>query len=189
MKNITKTLTTVTVLALTGTLFSGCSQQEAQLANSLANSAVRSVGNPNSVNQLKTLASPAGVGMLQSQVIGAQMLANPAVLGVGAVSTAISEHHKAQNKKAFGDVTDMYVNSDKVNSGMEGMMVKAYNNKYGTHFTSMAQLQEATKIQGYNEKYHTKYRTLSEVRVDYNKRNGTHFKTDKAFRKWLADNR
>ena len=118
MKNITKKSKTITVLAATGALFSGCSQQEAQLASTLANSAANSVGNPHSVNQLKTLASPAGAGMLQSQVIGAQMLANPAVLGVGAVSTAISERNKAQNKKAFGDVSDMYVNSDKINSGM-----------------------------------------------------------------------
>jgi len=190
MRKTTTILKTVTALVVVGTLFTGCSQQEAQLAQSLAGSAASSMATPNtSVNTLNTLASPAGVGMAQSQIIGAQMLANPAVIGVGALSTAISEHNKAQNKKAFGDVTDMYVNSDKVNSGMEGMMVKAYNQKYGTKFTSMRQLQETEKIKGYNQKYGTKYSTLSELRVDYNKRNGTDFKTDTAFRKWMADNR
>ena len=188
MRKTTTILKTVIAMVAVGTLFSGCSQQEAQLAQSLVGSAA-SLATPNTSNTLNTLASPAGVGMAQSQVIGAQMLANPTVLGVGAVSTAISEHNKAQNKKAFGDVTDMYVNSDKMNSGMERMMVKAYNQKYGTKFTSMRQLQETEKIKGYNQKYGTKYSTLSELRVDYNKRNGTDFKTDTAFRRWMAENR
>ncbi len=183
-KTIVKTITTIVVI---GSIFTGCSQQEAQLANTLASSAVNASGTPNaSVNHMKTLASPAGAGMLQSQVVGAQMLANPAVLGVGAVSTAISEHNKAQNRKAFGNVSDMYVNSDLMNTQMEGMMVQAYNKKYGTHYKTMAQVQEVTKIQGYNKKYGTKYTTFSQVRVDYNKRKGTHFKTDNEFRTWLA---
>ena len=183
-KTIVKTITTIVVI---GSIFTGCSQQEAQLVNSLASSAVNSAGTPNvSVNHMKTLASPAGAGMLQSQVVGVQMLANPTVLGVGAVSTAISEHNKAQNRKAFGDVSDMYVNSDRMNTQMEGMMVQAYNKKYGTHYRTMAQVQEVTKIQGYNKKYGTKYTTFSQVRVDYNKRKGTHFKTDNEFRAWLA---
>jgi outer membrane murein-binding lipoprotein Lpp len=186
MKNRKTILTTVSALAVAGTLFSGCSQQEVQLASSLANSAAGSVGTHNApVNQLQTLSSPAGAGMLQSQVIGAQMLTNPAVLGVGAVSTAISEHNKAQNQKAFGNISSMYVNSDQINSRMEGMMVQAYNKKYGTQYRTMAQLQEAVMIEGYNEKCGTKYTTLSQVRVDYNKRKGTHFETDNEFRVWL----
>ncbi len=188
MKNTQTMVKTVTALAVIGSIFTGCSQQEAQLANSLASSAVNSVGTPNaSVNNLKTLASPAGAGMVQSQIVGAQMLMNPAVLGVGAVGTALSEHNKAQNRKAFGDVSNMYVNSDRVNNQMEGMMLQAYNKKYGTHYRTMAQAQEATKIQGYNKKYGTKYTTFSQVRVDYNKRKGTHFKTDNEFRAWIAN--
>ncbi len=179
-----KTITTITLI---GVMLTGCSQQEAQLANTLASSAVNTVGTPNSsVSNIKMLASPASVGMMQSQVIGAQMLMNPTVLGVSAVSGAISQKNMRQNTKAFGDMSDMYVNSDRTNSKMEGMMVQAYNRKYGTKYKTMNQIQEVTKIQGYNEKYSTKYTTLSQVRVDYNKRKGTQFKTDNEFRAYIA---
>jgi len=186
----TTLIKTIASAAVIGSLFTGCTQQEAQLANTLASSAVHAAGTSNaSVNNLNTLASPAGAGMVQSQVIGAQMLMNPGALGAGAAATALSEHHKAQNRKAFGDISNMYVNSDRMNSQMEGMMLQAYNKKYGTHYRTMAQAQEATKIQGYNKKYGTRYTTLSQVRVDYNKRKGTHFKTDNEFRAWIAKNR
>ena len=83
----------------------------------------------------------------------------------------------------------MYVNSDKMNNSMEAMMVKSYNQKYGTRFTSMAQLQESVKIQGYNEKHGMKYASLGEVRQDYNKRKGTNYKTDAEFRAFISSGR
>ena len=190
MKNTKSIVKTVATLAVIGSVFTGCSQQEAQLANTLASTAVNAAGSPHaSVNNLKTLASPAGAGMVQSQVVGAQMLMNPGVLGAGAVGTALSEYNKAQNRKAFGDISNMYMNSDRVNSQMERMMLQAYNKQNGTHYKTMAQAQEATKIQAYNKKYGTKYTTFSQVRVDYDKRKGTHFKTDNEFRAWLANSR
>jgi len=170
-------------------LFSGCSNQEAALANSLANSAAGASGvssGSGSFNPNSSLTSPAALkGMGQSQVIGGQMLMNPGVIAAGAVGMAVSEHNQAQNKAAFGKMTDMYVNADKMNSSMEEMMVKSYNQKYGTHYRSMVELQEATKIAGYNKKYGTKYTKLGEVRRDYNKRKGTHYKNDKEFRNFI----
>ncbi len=174
-------------------LFSGCTNQEAALAGSLANSAAGAAGvstGGSGFNPYSTLSSASALkGVGQSQIVGAQMLANPAVLGVGAVGTAISEHNKAQNKKAFGDVADLYANSDGVNSKMENMMVQSYNKKYGTRFRTMQELQDYAKVTGYNKQEGTKFSTFGQVRADYNKKHGTKFKTNREFRAYLTSSR
>jgi len=176
-------VTIMTAMAVAALLFSGCTQQEMALAQSMANSgaAVAASGKGTSVgNSLvaNTLSSPAAMsGMVQSQVVGAQMLANPALLAVGGVGTALSEQQKAKNRKAFGKVTELYVNSDSVNHGMESMMLREYNRQHGTHYKSMRELQYAAKVQGYNKKYGTRFKTMEEVRVDYNRRYGTDYKS------------
>jgi len=139
----------IPALIATVIVTNGCSQQEAALANTMLNAAGgatnRATGG-GSFNPASSLSSPAALsGMAQSQVVGAQMLANPALLGVGAVGTAISQYNQAQNRKAFGKVTDLYVNADRVNNKMEMMMVRQYNKKYGTHFKTMQELQSALK--------------------------------------------
>lgn len=184
MKRSNKTYIGSTIIAA-ALFFSGCSQQEVALANTMANSAASAsgvTGGSSAFNPNASLASPAAAGMAQSQVIGAQMLANPAVLGVGAVGTAISAHNEAQNKAAFGKVTELYADSDGANSQMEMMMVNSYNKQKGTHFKNMQELQDYAKITGYNKQEGTKFTTFTQMREDYNKKQGTQYKTDREFR-------
>lgn len=174
-------------------LLNGCAPHETAIADALVNKTMASsktgvkVGNATVKNMLK---SPDAIkGMGKSQVIGAQMMLNPAMLGVGALGTAISKKNEAKNKKAFGDITDLAVNSDRVNNSMQSMMVRAYNQKHGTHFKSFNELQDHGKIKGYNTQQGTNFQTLSEVRTHYNANNDTEFKTDQDFRDYIAANR
>lgn len=178
-----KTSTFATVMAATLISINGCSQQEAILAQTMANSAAGAatsgkgarVGNAMNANMLTSPSAMSGVA--QGQLVGAQMAMNPGVIGAGAVGTAISEYNKAQNRKSFGKVTDLYVNSDQVNSGMQATMVRAYNQQHGTHYKNMQELQYAVKVQRYNKKYHTCCKSMDDVREDYNKRFGTNYRT------------
>ncbi len=176
-----------TVFAV-GFTFTGCSQTETALSNTLINSAASTTGVGSTFNPASSLASPASVGMAQSQVIGAQMLANPAVLGVGAVSGAISEQNQQQNKAAYSKLSALTDDSGSTNNAMEMMMVQQFNKQKGTHFKSMQELQDYAKITGYNEQEKTNFTTFTQVREDYNKKKGTNFKTDKEFRDWLEEN-
>ena len=181
--------TTIMSLAAIG-IFNGCSQQEVAMANTLANSTMASqsagsnVGTSTVGNMLSS--SAAQQGYAQSQVIGAQMMMNPAVIGVGAVGGAISAKNQAQNKAAFEKMTDLYVNSDSVNNSMEMKMVQIYNKKHGTNFKNMQELQDFAKIKGYNKQQGTNFTSFTEVREDYNKKNGTQYKTDNEFRKAVS---
>lgn len=180
-------------LSLAVVLFSGCSNQEVALANSLANSAVGASGvtsgGSGSFNPHSSLKSPDAVsGMAQSQVIGAQMMMNPGVIGAGAVGTAISEQNKAENRAGYKKVSALMDDPDTTNDHYSTMMVQAYNKQNGTHYRTMQELQDAAKIQGYNKQSGTNFKTFKEVRLDYNKKKGTDFKTDKQFRDWIEEN-
>ena len=175
-----KTLLTALAAAL---IFGGCSQQEVALAQSMANSGAAAaasgkgagVGNSMVAN---TLSSPAAMGgMAQSQVIGAQMLANPVTLGVTGLGMALSAQHEAENRRGFNQLMEMMEHSDKYNHNMEMTMVHAYNKQHGTHYKSAQELQYAVKVQGYNKQYGTRFKNMDEVRIDYNRRHGTDYKT------------
>lgn len=174
-------------------MFSGCANREMALTNALMNGAMQTsgtaakVGNSTVANMLKSPQAMKGLG--QSQVIGARMMMNPAVLGVGALGTAISKRNEAKNRAAFGNVAELAVHSDRVNNSMQHMLVKAYNQKHGTHYRTFNELQDHAKIKGYNEQEGTHFTTFTEVRNDYNRKNGTHFQTDRALREYIAANR
>ncbi|HIQ46445.1 MAG TPA: hypothetical protein EYH57_02370 [Sulfurovum sp.] len=182
---------TIMIFPLAIALFSGCSNQEFALANSLANSATASTGvNSSSFNPNSMLSSSASrSGLAQSQVIGAQMLMNPAVLGVGALGTAISEKNKAENRAAYGKLSAMMADPNKANSTMEKHMVRAYNKKYGTKYRTMQELQDSAKVSGYNKQEGTKFQDLDGVRKDYNRKKGTKFKNNNEFREYIAKTR
>ena len=188
MKTTNKRYITIMALSLTTAFFAGCSNQEVALANSMANSAAASTSvNSSSFNPNSVLSSSASrQGLAQSQVIGAQMMMNPAVIGVGAVGTAISEKNKAENRAAYGKLSTMMDDPDKANSSMGNQMVKAYNQQNGTNFRSMQELQDHAKVTGYNEQEGTKFKTFDEVREDYNKKKGTKFKNNNEFRAYIA---
>ena len=198
MKQTTTRSVIKAALALTTlTMMSGCTPQAMQaievmqgmaavrsgsgtVGSALAQGALQHTGgSPVSGNILKSAASQKGY--VQSKVIGAKMLANPALMGVGAVSMAISKHNEAKNRAAFGDVAELSANADKVSSNMETMMVKIYNKKHGTHYATMAQVRQAVQIEGYNQKHGTHCQTLTDLRTDYNKRNGTSYQSNEAF--------
>jgi hypothetical protein len=171
-------------LALGGAMvlaLSGCSQQEMALAQTMANSAIGTsasgISTGSAMNTGILTSSDALKGVGQSQAIGVQMLANPAVVGVGAVSMAIDAKNREKNRKSFDKITNLYANSDSVTSSIEAKIVQSYNRQHGTHYTSMQQLQDSAKVQGYNEKFGTHFQTLDDVRIDYNKRHGTNYKT------------
>ena len=179
---------TIMIFPLAIALFSGCSNQEIALANSLANGATASTGvNSSSFNPNSMLSSSASrSGLAQSQVVGAQMLMNPAVLGVGALGTAISEKNKAENRAAYGKLSAMMADPNKANSTMENQMVRVYNKQYGTKFRNMEELQDHAKVSGYNKQEGSKFKNLDEVRLDYNKKKGTKFKNNREFRAYIA---
>ncbi len=191
MKKTTQLLTITT----TALLCLGCSNQELQVAQTLANSAASAsastsgsnVGTATVGNMLSSSAAQQGVA--QSQVIGAQMMMNPAVLGVGAIGTAINEKNMAKNREGFSKVTELAVNSDQANNSMQNMMVRAYNQKHGTNFKTFTDIQDFAKVTGYNKQQGTQFNTLAEVREHYNKQKGTNFQTDQEFRDWIAKNR
>ncbi len=188
MKTTNRKYMAIMTLSLATAFFNGCSNQEVALASSLANSAAASTGvNSTSFNPNSMLSSSASrQGLAQSQVIGAQMMMNPAVLGVGAVGTAISQKNAAENRAAYGQLSAMMADPNKANSSMEKQMVKAYNQKYGTNFRTMEALQDAVKIGGYNKQEGTNFKTFDQVRKDYNGKKGTDFKNNKEFRAYLA---
>ena len=179
---------TIVIFPLAIALFSGCSNQELALANSLANGAIASTGvNSSSFNPSSMLSSSASRrGLAQSQAIGAQMLRNPAVLGVGALGTAISEKNQAENRAAYGSLSAMMADPNKANSAMEKFMVRAYNKKYGTKYRTMQELQDSVKVNEYNKQEGTKFQNFDEVREDYNRKKGTKFKNNNEFREYIA---
>ncbi|MDY0403687.1 hypothetical protein [Sulfurovum sp.] len=187
------TIKTTLVLAAASAFFTGCSQQEMALANSLASSAMGSSGAGSSVGA-STMANMAGStgaqqGFAQSQAIGAQMMMNPAVMGLNALGAAQNEYQGAKNREGFSQLTELAVNSDQANNSMQNMMVRAYNQKHGTRFKTFTELQDHAKVEGYNKEQGTQFKTLVEVREDYNKKNGTNFKTDQELRAYIAANR
>ena len=124
-------------------------------------------------------------GFLQGQAIGAQMLANPVVVGVSALSMAQSRRNEAKNREAYVKLQNYMANADSHNAKVANAMVANYNRQMGTHYTTMRELQEAIKIEGYNKNEGTHFKTLSEVREDYNRKHGTNYQTDQAFREAL----
>ena len=189
MKRLTKT---ALISLVVGALFTGCSQQEMALANSLAGSAMGGSGSGNAgrATVANMSSSPAAQqGFAQSQVIGAQMQLNPVTMGLSALGAAQNEYHGAKNREGFNQLTELAVNSDQANNSMQQMMVRAYNQKHGTHFKSFTELQDHAKVRGYNKEQGTDFKTFSEVRMDYNKKNGTHFQTDQELRAYIAANR
>jgi len=191
MKTTNRKNITIMIFPLAIALFSGCSNQQLALANSLANSATASTGvNSSSFNPNSMLSSSASrSGLAQSQVVGAQMLMNPAVLGVGALGTAISEKNQAENRAAYGKLSAMMADPNKANSTMEKYFVRAYNKKYGTKYRTMQELQDSAKVSGYNKQEGTKFQDLDGVRKDYNRKKGTKFKNNNEFREYIAKTR
>lgn len=124
-------------------------------------------------------------GFLQGQAVGAQMLANPVVVGVSALSMVQSKRNEAKNREAYGKLQNYMANTDSHNAKVANAMVASYNRQMGTHYTTMQELQEAVKIEGYNKSEGTHFKTLSEVREDYNRKHGTNYQTDQAFREAL----
>lgn len=190
-KNMKKTtqLLTITTTAL---LFLGCSNQEMQVAQTLANSAASASGvTPSSPMKSSDVLSSAEsrAGFVQGQAIGASTLANPAVLGMGAYAAAQNAKRMEENKKSYNQLSNMMENSDQANDQVANVWVRAYNKKYGTNYRTMEELQDSAKVSGYNEQYGTQFKTLTEVREHYNKEKGTNFKTDQELRDYIAANR
>ena len=123
-------------LALSAILFSGCSNQEVMMAQSVANGAVATQGTANYFN-----ASLNQVGVLQGQAAGYSTFANPMALGTIAAAGALSAQRAAENKKSYKKLNTMMANQNVSND-----IVKSYNKKYGTNYRSMAELQNAKKI-------------------------------------------
>jgi len=123
-------------LALGATLFSGCSNQELMMAQSVANGAVATQGTANyfstSLNQ---------VGVVQGQAAGYSTFANPMALGTIAAAGALSAKRAEDNKKSYKKLNKMMATQNISND-----IVKSYNKKYGTNYRSMAELQNAQKI-------------------------------------------
>ena len=173
-------------------VLSGCTQNEATLANTLANSALGAAGGSSVGNSMvgNMLSSPAAMGgLVQSQVIGAQMAMNPALLGVGALGTAVSRYHEAQNRQAYRKLSAFMGNSDTANAKAQRMLVEAYNKKYKTHYTRYSDIKDAMRVEGYNQKYHTRCKTLTDMRKDFSHRFGISFKDNKTFRTYLLQHK
>jgi hypothetical protein len=188
--------TALTLAALT--MMSGCTPQAMQaievmqgmatarsgngtVANALAQRAVQTAGaHPQTGSILKSAASQKGY--VQSRVVGARMMANPVLMGVEAVSMAVSKHNEAKNRAAFGEMVELSANADGVSAGIERMMVKTYNQKHGTRYATMSEIRQAVQIEGYNKKYGTHCKTWTDLRNDYNRRNGTNYQSDEALK-------
>lgn len=185
------TLTLLTTMTL---VTSGCSPQAMQIAQAVAGNTIGASSRPATMQDklTQTLTKtnvPSKKGFLQGQAIGAKMLSNPAMLGVGALGSIQDQRNKAANKAAFGKLSSMMSNPDAVNNTMENRMLQAVNQQNGTHFGTMQELQDSYKVSGYNEEEGTHFTTLRQVRLDHNKKKGTTFLTDKAFRDWIAEDR
>ena len=152
MKIIYKIITGIS-LSLLVVLCSGCRKHEVKLAHSLANSTsgVSSIKRAGigSFKPHSSLVSPAAVsGMAQSQVIGAKMLMNPSVIGVGAVSMAISENNAARNREGYKKVLALKENPDYY----PNRAIQAYNKKNGTHYKTIQEIQDALRSERYKKK-------------------------------------
>ena len=64
-------------------------------------------------------------------------------------------------------------------------MIRDYNYKFGTNFTTMQQVQDDMKVRQYNAMQNTRFTTLTQVREDYNRRYHTNFRTNQEFRDWI----
>lgn len=80
-------------------------------------------------------------------------------------------------------------NYEQVDLNVSNTLVNLYNQKEGTNFRTLEALQDAIKVMGYNEKEGTTCKDLDEVRMDYNRKNSTNFKSNKEFRDWIAKRR
>lgn len=186
------TNTTQLLLITTATLlFVGCSNQEMQVANTLANTTASTSGvNQSPMNSSDVLPSSASqIGAVQGQAIGAATLANPVVVGMGAYAAAQDAKIGTENKAAHKKLSNVMANSDQVNNNVANSRVVAYNQKMGTNYRTMEELQDSVKVSGYNEEQGTQFKTFTQVREDYNKKNGTAFASDKELRDWIAENR
>ena len=125
-------ITTITI----GILFSGCSNQELMMAQSAASGASITQSTASSFN-----ASLNQVGVAQGQAVGYSMLANPVTLGMYGVAGVLGAKTVEANKKGYANMNHMMANQNVAND-----MVQAYNKKYGTHYTSMSELQNSQKI-------------------------------------------
>ena len=117
-------------------LFSGCSNQELVMAQSAASAASLTQGTASTFN-----ASLNQVGVVQGQAVGYSMLANPMTIGMYGVAGVLGAKAVESNKKGYANMNKMMVNQN-----ISEDMVKAYNKKYGTRYTSMAELQNSQKI-------------------------------------------
>ena len=126
----------IVTVTLMGILFSGCSNQELMMAQSAVSGASLTPSTASAFN-----ASLNQVGVAQGQAVGYSMLANPMTLGMYGVAGVLGAKAVKANKKGYANMNHMMANQNVAND-----MVQAYNKKYGTHYTSMAELQNSQKI-------------------------------------------
>ena len=126
-------------------------------------------------------------GLLMAHTAGAQALLNPAVALSTGAAMAQTQINARRNQAAAAKVAALVSQDSRLERGLKGMLVQAYNQENGTHYRSYQEIQDHLWIESYNESFGTSFKNLSQCRRDYNRRKGTHFKTDKAFRQAIRD--
>jgi len=120
----------LTATCVTGVLFfSGCA------TDALTQSAIESLEHSVVENlPSSSLKGDALKGYSQALPAALPALTNPATLGVSAITGAMDAKQKRENLKAFKKLQDPHA--------MERLIVEKYNEKYGTNFTTVQEVQE-----------------------------------------------
>jgi len=173
----TSKTTTAVVLSVAMMLLGGCAANQAATAIETADMASK-VG-------VKTVASPlssaaAAKGAAIGTAAGARALLNPGAALATGVAMINSERNARRNEAAAAKVAQMAANSDRMERGLQNMLVVAYNRENGTHYRSYKAMRIGDYLKDYNKHYGTRFKNLKELLPDYNRRFHTKIRTTEA---------